>query len=84
MVSEEAKAVDMVEFLELVREENRDGFDGGEGERPIVMVLDNARVYAASSVKEKASVLCIVETFLPAYSLDLMPVEFGRWIGKES
>lgn len=77
MVSEKAKAVDMVEFLELVREENRDDLDVGKGERPIVMVLDNARVHVASSVKEKADALGIVETFLPAYSPDLMPVEFG-------
>jgi transposase len=75
MVSEKAKAEDMVEFLGVIREEN-----GGSGEgvqRPIVMVLDNARVHIASSVKEKAETLRLEEAFLPPYSPDLNPIEFG-------
>lgn len=75
MVSERAKAPDMAEFLELVREENRD--EPGDGKRPILVVLDNARVHIASSVKEKAKVLHITMAFLPPYSPDLMPIEFG-------
>ena len=77
MVSEKAKASDMVEFLEVIREENGGGQNGGEGVRPILMVLDNARVHIASSVREKAEELHITEAFLPPYSPDLMPIEFG-------
>jgi transposase len=75
MVSERAKAPDMAEFLELVREENRDELGGGK--RPILIVLDNARVHVASVVKEKAKALHITRAFLPPYSPDLMPIEFG-------
>ena len=76
MVSEKAKAPDMVEFLEVIREENGGGTGGGEC-RPILMVSDNARVHLASCVREKAESLRIVEAFLPPYSPDLMPIEFG-------
>lgn len=70
MVSERAKAPDMAEFLEHVRAEN-------DGKRPILIVLDNARVHVASLVKEKAKTLNITRAFLPPYSPDLMPIEFG-------
>ena len=73
MVSEKAKAPDMAAFLELVREENGDG----EGKRPILVVLDNARIHVAGLVKEKAKALYITRAFLPPYSPDLMPIEFG-------
>jgi len=73
MVSERAKAPNMAEFLEFVREEN----GVGEGMRPVVVVLDNARVHVAGLVKEKAKALGIVRVFLPPYSPDLMPIEFG-------
>ena len=73
MVSEKAKAQDMAKFLELVREENGDG----EGKVPVVVVLDNARVHVAGLVKDKAKSLGIVRVFLPPYSPDLMPIEFG-------
>jgi transposase len=73
MVSERAKAPDMAEFLEFVREEN----GVGDGMRPVVVVLDNARVHVAGLVKEKAKALGIVRVFLPPYSPDLMPIEFG-------
>jgi transposase len=75
MVSERAKAPDMAEFLELVREENRGELGGGK--RPILVVLDNAKVHIASLVKEKAKALHITRAFLPPYSPDLMPIEFG-------
>ena len=70
LVSEHAKAPDMAEFLELVRAEN-------DGKRPILVVLDNARVHVASLVSEKAKALGITRVFLPPYSPDLMPIEFG-------
>lgn len=77
MVSEKAKAPDMVGFLEVIREENGGRQNGGGSVRPILMVLDNARVHIASSVTEKAEALHITEAFLPPYSPDLMPIEFG-------
>ena len=70
LVSEKAKAVDMAAFLELVRAENG-------GERPILVVLDNARVHTAGLVGEKVKMLHITRVFLPPYSPDLMPIEFG-------
>ena len=70
MVSERAKAPDMASFLELVRAEN--GYN-----RPILVVLDNARIHVASLVSEKAKALHITRVFLPPYSPDLMPIEFG-------
>lgn len=70
LVSEKAKAPDMAEFLELVRAENG-------SERPILVVQDNARVHIAGLVKEKAKTLHITRAFLPPYSPDLMPIEFG-------
>ena len=73
MVSEKAKALDMAAFLELVREEN--GI--GEGKRPVLVVLDNARIHVAGLVKEKAKALHITRAFLPPYLPDLMPIEFG-------
>ena len=77
MVSEKAKAPDMAEFLELVRDVNGGEHNVGGGKRPILVVLDNARVHVASLVKEKAKALDITRAFLPAYSPDLMPIEFG-------
>lgn len=77
MVSEKAKAPDMIEFLEVIREENRCDSVGDRGDRPIVLILDNARVHVASSVKERAKVLRMAEAFLPPYSPDLNPIEFG-------
>ena len=70
LVSERAKAPNMAEFLELVREENGD-------KRPILVVLDNARIHVASLTSEKAKALHITRVFLPPYSPDLMPIEFG-------
>jgi transposase len=67
----------MAAFLELVREENGGSQDAGGGCRPILVVLDNARVHIASLVKEKAGALQIERVFLPPYSPDLMPIEFG-------
>lgn len=77
MVSERAKAPDMAEFLELVRDVNGGEHNVSSGKRPILIVLDNARVHVASLVKEKAKALDITRAFLPPYSPDLMPIEFG-------
>jgi len=69
MVSETVKAPDMVSFLELVRRENHAA--------PIVVVLDNARIHTAKLVGGRAEELGIIRTFLPPYSPDLQPIEFG-------
>jgi len=69
MVSGKAKAGDMISFLELIRKENPD--------REICIVLDNARIHHASSVAEKAEELKIEFIYLPPYSPDLNPIEFG-------
>jgi len=69
MVSDRAKAQDMVSFLELIRKENPD--------RNICIVLDNARIHHASSVKQKAEEFGIEFIYLPPYSPDLNPIEFG-------
>jgi len=70
MVSESAKAPDMASFLEVVRRENNHG-------APVVIVLDNARIHTAKLVGAKAEELGIIRTFLPPYSPDLQPIEFG-------
>lgn len=64
MVSEKAKAPDMAEFLELVRAENGSELCVGGSKRPILIVLDNARIHVASSVKERAKALHITRAFL--------------------
>ena len=69
IVSETAKAPDMASFLELVRRENHAA--------PIVVVLDNARIHTAKLVGGRAEELGIIRTFLPPYSPDLQPIEFG-------
>ncbi len=69
MVSERARVCDMVSFLEVVR--------GLNGSRPLVVVLDNARVHHARVVCERARELGVVFVYLPPYSPDLNPIEFG-------
>lgn len=75
-VSDRAKAPDMASFLEIIREANGGCQSTGKA-RPVLLILDNARVHVASLVKEKAEELRIVEAFLPPYSPDLMPIEFS-------
>lgn len=70
MVSETAKAPDMTSFLELVRREN-------PGRAPIIPVLDNAKIHRANLTREASERLGIIRTFLPPYSPDLNPIEFG-------
>lgn len=69
MVSESAKAPDMASFLELVRRENPVA--------PIIPVLDNAKIHRAKLTGRRAEELGIIRTFLPPYSPDLQPIEFG-------
>lgn len=70
MASQQAKAIDMVSFLEVVRGANR-------GRRPILIVIDNARIHTAKITKATAGDLSIFLVFLPPYSPDLQPIEFG-------
>jgi len=69
MLSDKSKAEDMVAFLELIRKENP--------ERPICIVLDNARIHHARAVKARAEELDIYFIYLPPYAPDLNPIEFG-------
>ena len=70
MASQQAKAIDMVSFLETVR--------GANGRRrPILVVIDNARIHTAKVTKATARDLNIFLVFLPPYSPDLQPIEFG-------
>jgi hypothetical protein len=71
MASQQAKAVDMVSFLEAVRGAN------GRRRRPIIVVIDNARIHTAKVTKMTACELSIFLVFLPPYSPDLQPIEFG-------
>lgn len=69
MASETAKALDVVSFLGFVRKENKN--------RPILIVMDNARIHRAKLTGESAEDLSIFPTFLPPYSPDLQPIELG-------
>ena len=66
---QKADAQAMEAFLELIRKQNNDG-------RPIGLILDNARIHHARSVKQKARELDIHLLFLPPYSPKFNPVEF--------
>lgn len=68
MLSDKSRAEDMVAFLELIRK--------GNPERPICMILDNARIHHARIVRERAEELDI-HIYLPPYCPDLNPIEFG-------
>jgi len=72
MVSETAKAIDMASFLDVVRGEN-----GNKNDVPILIVMDNAKIHIAKLTGGKAEELRIFRTFLPPYSPDLQPIEFG-------
>ena len=60
---------DMIDFLEVIRKQNPD--------RPLCIVLDNARIHHAKAVKIRADELEIYFIYLPPYSPDLNPIEFG-------
>jgi transposase len=68
MISDSSKAKDFVEFMRCVRKEN--------GDRKIVMIVDNAKTHKAKLTIEEAEKLDIVLIYLPPYSPDLNPIEF--------
>ena len=70
MVSDTARKEDMNRFVELIRRRNGDG-------KPILAVMDNVPTHRATIVKESCERLRIERTFLPPYSPDLNPIEFG-------
>jgi transposase len=70
MASESAKSVDMASFLEVMSSANEEG-------RPILVVLDNATIHRAKLTRALAEDLGIFLAFLPPYSPDLQPIEFG-------
>ncbi len=72
MASQQAKAIDAVSFLESVR-----GANGRRRRRPILIVTDNAWIHKAKITRAAASDLSIFFVFLPPYSPDLQPIEFG-------
>ena len=63
-----SKKEDMATFLSSVRLAN--------GDRPIIMVLDNNATHHASIVRVPADELDIRLVYLPPYSPDLNPIEF--------
>jgi putative transposase len=69
MVSDKARADDMKAFLGLVEKENHG--------MPILAVMDNARIHKAKIVRERADELDVHQVYLPPYSPDLNPIEFG-------
>ncbi|CAD7768660.1 DDE superfamily endonuclease [Candidatus Methanoperedenaceae archaeon GB50] len=66
--SDKMKSDKMIAFLELIRKQNP--------ERPLCIVLDNARIHHAKTVKIRAEELDIHFIYLPPYSPDLNPIEF--------
>ena len=73
MASQQAKAIDMVSFLEVVRRAN----GRRKKRRPILIVVDNAWIHKARITRATAGDLSIFLVFLPPYSPDLQPIEFG-------
>ena len=63
-----SKKEDMMSFLTSVRSAN--------GDRPIVMILDNNATHHARAVTELANELDVRLVYLPPYSPDLNPIEF--------
>jgi len=55
MLSDSCKSDDMIDFLEVIRKQNPD--------RPLCIVLDNARIHHAKAVKVVAAELDILFTF---------------------
>ncbi len=68
MISDSSKTEDMITFLEVISKENPGN---------LCIVLDNARIHHAELVKKKAEELNIRFIYLPPYSPDLNPIEFG-------
>jgi hypothetical protein len=76
MASQQAKAIDMVSFLEAVRSANG-RMKRRRSRRPILIVVDNAWIHKARITRATAGDLSIFLVFLPPYSPDLQPIEFG-------
>ena len=64
----ESKKEDMMDFLSAVRSAN--------GDRTVVMILDNCMTHRASAVRELAESLDIRLVYLPPYTPHLNPIEF--------
>ena len=62
-----SKSTDMCAFLYAVRKAN--------GDRKVVMVLDNGPVHRSNAVRFTAEVMDITLVFLPPYSPQLNPIE---------
>ena len=69
MLSDSPKAEDMMSFLQIIRTNNI--------MKPICLLLDNAKIHLAKSVRTLAQELDIHFIYLPPYSPDLNPIEFG-------
>lgn len=69
MVSKKSKKEDFCRFLELVKVKNP--------YKDICIIIDNARIHHAKDTMKKAEELGIKFAFLPPYSPDLNPIEFG-------
>lgn len=65
---ERGNSATFIEFLGKVR--------GANGDRKIVMVLDNCRIHRTAAVLEAAAGLDIVLCFLPPYSPQWNPIEY--------
>jgi len=69
MLSDSSKAEDMASFIQIIRTSNI--------MRPICLLLDNAKIHLAKRVRILAQELDIHFIYLPPYSPDLNPIEFG-------
>ena len=76
MLSDRSKAEDFIRFLNAVRIENP--------ARPILLILDNARIHHAKDVRLVCPGLDVWLAYLPPYSPDLNPIEFAWKDGKKS
>ncbi|MDI6884793.1 MAG: IS630 family transposase [archaeon] len=65
---ERSKKENVIEVLRAIREEN--------GDKPIVIIIDNFSSHKAGDVQREAEKLGIHLVFLPPYSPDLNPIEF--------
>lgn len=74
MLSGRSKTDDFIRFLGTVRRENP--------EKPVILILDNARIHHARAVKPVCEDVDIWLVFLPPYSPDLNPIEFAWKDGK--
>ena len=69
LISDSAKTRDFITLLYLIRKHNP--------EKPIVLVVDNAKIHSAERTIRTATSLGIRLVFLPPYSPDHNPIEFS-------